>query len=156
MVKQQNPCLARVCGVCFTVSPVSPLFCISMGRWSTGQKSRHAGPGKTSGVYTICMPRQPETRTAPPLYRKSAGNAYNTWLDEVSNRNTPMNAGNTTIYRSPCIYPHPPDLGESPEKGLGIRPAFLYSTPSVLTQNDRLTSRPKVCIVMAPELLVYW
>ena len=91
-----------------------------------------------------------------PLYRKSAGNAYNTWLDEVSNRNTPMNAGNTTIYRSPCIYPHPPDPGESHEKGLGIRPAFLYSTPSVLTQNDRLTSRPKVCIVMAPELLVYW
>ncbi|ASJ25377.1 hypothetical protein LHGZ1_2546 [Laribacter hongkongensis] len=30
-VEQRKPCLTRVCGLCSTVPPVPPLFCISMG-----------------------------------------------------------------------------------------------------------------------------
>ena len=79
------------------------MFCIytQVSRvWIAGNADGHAKPGKTSAL-TICMPRQPETRTGKkPLHRKSTRNSRNTWLKTLSG----AGAGVAGVAGGFCLY----------------------------------------------------
>ena len=80
------------------------MFCIytQVSRvWIAGKADGYVRPGKTSGTLTICMPRQPETRTGKkPLHRKSTRNSRNTWLKTLSG----AGAGVAGVAGGFCLY----------------------------------------------------